>query len=51
MGGWHSEEMTQAMKYRRLSLVIIPPVEADSPAGEREYVEKMHKFREYMFAR
>ncbi len=51
MGGWYSEEMTQPMKYSRLSLVIIPSVGANSLEGEMEYVEKMQKLREYMFVR
>ncbi len=51
MGGWYPEEMTQPMKYSRLGFVIIPSVEADSLEGEKEYVEKMQKLREYMFVR
>ncbi len=48
MGGWYSEEMTEPMKYMRNSFVIIPPVDVDSLEGEREYVEKMQKLREYI---
>ncbi len=49
MGGWYSEEMTEPMKYMRMSFVIVPPCEAaDSMEGEREYIDKMQKLREYI---